>query len=159
MKVQRLFFAALTGALLFTACKGEQKPAQQAVNPDSTPVMSLSAYDTATVQRLTNDYLQLLVDKKTEEAVGLLYVLDNDTPVPLTASQQQEYAFALDNFDYQGFCITSYVFHSETDTEVEYELYLDNPASSAHPRNFKGLIRPVRRNGAWYLTLANDFNK
>lgn len=157
--MKKTLFSLFTVILLLSACKGEQKPAQQAVNPDGTPVMTLSAYDTATVQRLTNDYLQLLVDGKTDEAVSLLYVLDNDKPVPLTASQQQEYAFALDNYDYQGYRITSYAFHSESDTEVEYDLYLDDPITTNNPRKFKGLIRPVRRNGAWYITLANGFQQ
>ena len=157
--MKKIAFSLLTAILLLAACKGEQKPTQQALNPDGTPVMTLSANDTATVQRLTNDYLQLLVDGKTEEAVNHLYVLDNGTPKPLTADQKREYATALDNFAYQGYRITSYAFHTEADTEVEYDLYLDNPASASHPRTFKGLIRPVRRNGAWYITLANGFLK
>lgn len=143
--------------MLLAACKREDKPSQTAVNPDGTPVMTLSANDTTTVQRLTSDYLQLLVDGKTEEAVSLLYVLENEMPVPLSVEQQREYALGLDNFSYYSYRITSYAFHSESDTEVEYDLFLDNPAVSSHPRTFKGLIRPVRRNGAWYITLANDY--
>lgn len=151
-------FFLLAVLLLLSACKGEQKP-QQALNTGDTPVMTLSANDTATVQRLTNNYLQLLVDGKMEEAVSHLYVIDNDNPVPLTADQQQEYASALSNFSYHGFRITSFAFHSESDTEVEYDLYLDDPITTNNPRKFKGLIRPVRRNGAWYITLANGFQQ
>ncbi len=154
--MKKLFIPLLFAGLLLAACKNEQKPAAAGGNGDM-PVMTLSANDTTTVRQQACDFLQQVVDGKIDEAVAMLYVLDGDTPRPLTDEQRQEYAMSLGNFTFQGFSITSLDFRTEMDTEVGYNLYLDDPAKTTHPRTFKGLFRPVRRNGAWYITLANGF--
>lgn len=154
--MKKLFITLLSAGLLLTACKNEQKPATAGSN-DGQPVMTLSSNDTTTVRQQASDFLQQVVDGKIDEAVAMLYFLDGDTPKPLTNEQRQEFAMGIGAFTFKGFKITSLVFKSELDTEVGYNLYLDDPSKTSHPRTFKGLFRPVRRNGAWYITLANGF--
>lgn len=152
MKVKFLFFSFSVAALLLAACSGEKK---QQTFPENGPQMTLSNSDTITVQSMVNDFLEQVKQGNIDDAVSRLFVLENDEVKPLSDEQRQEYRTSLGAFDFKGYRITTLTFFKETDSEVGYDLYLDDPAVAQHPRTIKGLIRPVRRNGAWYITLAH----
>jgi hypothetical protein len=148
-----MFFAAFA-LLLLASCSDGQKPAAQKVANNGTD-MILSANDTAAVQMLVTDFLELVTTDRVEEALRQLYVLDGDELKPLPDDQKEGFRQTWNAFDIKGYAIKSFFFHSETDTEVHYSLYLKDPATTSNPPAINGLIQPVRRNGTWYITLAN----
>lgn len=144
----------LLGALLVTGCSdGSKNASKQAAV--SAPDMVLSANDTATVQRLTNDFLELIMSGNVEDAVNSLYVLNGEEVSPLPEEQKEGFREVWNAFDIKGYAIKSFTFNSETDTEVSYALYLKDPVTTKNPPCINGLIQPVRRDGVWYITLAN----
>jgi len=153
MKLKHYILFA-TALCAISSCHDSPKQVQPS---DNGQQMELSANDTATVQKIVNEYLQLVVDDRADEAVSLLYVLNDDGQVsPISESQREGALQAFTAFDIKGYAIKTFAFHSETDTEVKYALYLKDPLTTSNPPCINGLIKPVRRNGTWYITLAND---
>lgn len=153
MKSKYLVLIAAVIALM-TACKGKNE-APKPTDP-LAPQMTVSAYDTTTVQQLTCDFLEQVKEGKVDEALSRLYVLENDEVKPLPDDQKPNCRFWLGMYQVYDYRITEYTFFKETDSEVKYELTIEDPLTTQDPARITGLIRPVRRNGAWYITLANS---
>ena len=155
MNRKYLILIAAVFGLLLSACKDTKKPAKPLV-PGVDVAMEVTSYDTTTVMKMTNDYLDLLKQGNIDEAMSRLYVLDeNDQIRPLPAEQEADCRFSLEAFKVYDYRITMFTFYKETDSEVKYELIIDDPAKKEDPGKINGLIRPVRRDGQWYITLAN----
>ena len=142
-------------ALLMAACKGKKEEAPKSTDP-LAPQMTVSAYDTATVQQLTYDFLEQVKEEKYAEAISRLYVLDGDVVKPLPDEEKANCLFMLSLHKVYSYRISEYTFFKETDSEVKCELTIEDPATKENPARIVRLFRPVRRNGAWYLTLANS---
>lgn len=155
MKSKNLVLIAAVLALLMTACKGKKEEVVKSTDP-LQPQMIVSANDTATVQQLTLDFLELVKQGQIDEAVSRLYVLDGDEIKPLPDAEKPKCSFWLGMYEIYDYRITQFTFFKETDSEVKYELTIEDPAKKEHPARINGLIRPVRHNGAWYITLANS---
>ena len=150
-----MFFVTVASfaLLLLWACSdGKKTPA---VGQQGEPQMVLSANDTATVLQLSNDFLELVKNGQIDEAIARLYVLEGDEVQPLPEKMRENCYATLDAFEIKGYAVNSFTFNSETDTEVRYSLYLKDPATTSNPPAINGLILPVRRDGTWYITLAN----
>ena len=154
MKSKYLFLVAGVLVLLLAASCKKKAEAPKSTDP-LAPQMTVSAFDTTTVQQLTYEFLDLLKEEKYDEAISRLYVLENDQVMPLPDNQKAECLFSLGLHKIYGYQITDYTFFKETDSEVRCEMYIEDPATKSDPARLVCLFRPVRRNGAWYLTLAN----
>ena len=154
MKSKYLALIAAVLTLMMVACKGKNDEAPKSSDP-LAPQMTVSAFDTTTVQQLTNDFLELVKEGQVDEAMSRLFVLEGDEIKPLPVEQKPECRFWLGMYHVYSYRITEYTFFKETDSEVKYELTIEDPATTVDPARITGLIRPVRRNGAWYITLAN----
>ena len=154
MKSKYLFLVAGVLVLLLAASCMKKAEAPKSTDP-LAPQMTVSAFDTTTVQQLTYEFLDLLKEEKYDEAISRLYVLENDQVKPLPDNQKAECLFSLGLHKVYGYQITDYTFFKETDSEVRCEMYIEDPATKSDPARLVRLFRPVRRNGAWYLTLAN----
>ena len=154
MKLNKIVFCSLLSVALFSACSDTGKKPSSKVAADS-PQMALSANDTASVLRLTNDFLELITSGRVDDAISCLYILDGDEILPLPVEHQEGFRELWNAFDIKGYAINSFTFKTETDTKVNYSLYLKDPTTSRNPPAIKGLIEPVRRDGSWYITLAN----
>ena len=155
--MNKKYYLLLTAvvALLMAGCKSDKKTNFKFDDQSDQPQMELSSYDSITVRQITNDFLELVKNGQIDEAITHLYVLEGEEVKPLPDEQKEECRFSLGAFDFKGYAIKQLVFFKETDSEVEYALYLDDPVQVRKPRTFNGLIRPVRRDGTWYITLAN----
>ena len=151
------YLVLFAGVLVLLMTAGCKKKAEAPKNTDPlAPQMTMSAFDTTTVQQLTYEFLDLLKEEKYEDAISRLYVLDGDQVKPLPAEQKAECLFSLSLHKVYGYQITDYTFFKETDSEVRCEMYIEDPTSKSDPARLVRLFRPVRRDGAWYLTLANS---
>ncbi len=154
MNTKKLILSALVGVLFLVACKDGNK--QPAAIPGLGPAMEVSAYDTTTVMQMTAEYLDLVKAGDIDAAMTRLYILDeNDQVRPLPDDQKQQCRFSLEAFKVYQYKITGFIFYKETDSEVKYALTVQDPATNENPAVINGLIRPVRRDGRWYITLAN----
>ena len=150
------YFGVLAAVLALLMTVGCNKKAEAPKSTDPlAPQMTVSAFDTTTVQQLTNDFLNMVKEGQFDEAMSRLYVLDGDEVKPLPDEQKPECYFWLSMYKVYDYHITEYTFFKETDSEVKYELVIEDPATKEDPARINGMIRPVRRNGAWYITLAN----
>ena len=156
MKTKYLFLFIL---LAFVAsCKNDKptpKPQQDVFGQQ--PEMALSSNDTATVKKLTTDFLELVKQGQVEAAVNQIYMLENDDVRPLPDDEKQKCLQVYGQFEIKDYAINKLTFFKETDSEVEFSLYLDAPSPDRKQRGFRNMIRPVRRNGVWYITLANGY--
>lgn len=153
MKQKRIFFALAVGALLLAGCKSETKPKVAA--PDE-PQMTLSSYDSTTVRQLVTDFLEHLKQGRIDDVMPTLYTLDGEDVKPLSGVEYDKCRFALNLYQIYDYKITDMIFFKETDSEVKYKLYIQDPATKENPATMNGLIRPVRRDGTWYICLANS---
>lgn len=155
MKSKYLVLIVAIVALMMAACQGKKEgPAKS--NDPFQPQMTVSPYDTATVKQLTNEFLELVKNEQIDEAISRLYVLDGDEVKPLPDAQKPECRFWLSMYKVYDYRITNFTFYKETDSEVNYELIIEDPVMKENPARMNGLIRPVRRDGAWFITLANS---
>lgn len=155
MNRKYLILIAAVFGLLLSACKDTKKP-ERALVPGVDVAMEVSPYDTTAVLNLTNEYLELLKAGDIDGAMARLYWLGEDDQVhPLPAEEQEKCRFWLQAYKVYAYRITSFTFYKETDSKVEYEMTIQDPATTEEPGKMKGLIRPVRRDGQWYITLAN----
>jgi len=157
MKKLSIAFIALVCVLL-TACKSEQKS-----KPDNNPnliepEMRLSAEDTVGVRRLTKQFLNCLETKDLEGAVAMLNRFEHDSIKPLTNEMAAKQRFVLGMFlGMPKYEIDHIIFHKETDSEVKYTvtMFERTDENDKRPNQASFLIRPIRRSGKWYLTLAD----
>ena len=154
MKRNYLVLIAAVVALLMAACKGKKEEAPKSSDP-LQPQMIVSEFDTTTVQNLTYDFLELLKQGQLDEAISRLYVLDGDQVKPLPDEQKPECYFSLGLHRVYDYRIIDYTFYKETDSEVQCEIIIEDPAQKENPGHMIRRFCPVRRNGAWYLTLPN----
>lgn len=155
MKVKHLILPVIA-LLLLWSCSGEQKPANTNAGPQDGPQMELSGNDTTTVLQLTSEFLDKVQAGNIEEAISSLYILDGEEVRPLPDDRKQECRFVLGMHTVYRYHIETLTFYKETDSEVKYVLTIQDPATTSSPATMNGLIRPVRRDGMWYITLANN---
>ena len=117
--------------------------------------MEMTTNDTAAVKQLVTQYLDLLKDGQLEQAVDMLNILKEEKIAPLPERQRQDQLMVLKAFPVYSYQIDRYSFYKETDSEVSYYITVQDPAKFAEPAKMNLMIRPVRENGKWYLTLAN----
>lgn len=154
MKCKYLGLFAAVLVLLMTVGCNKKAEAPKTTDP-LAPQMSVSAFDTTTVKQLTYDFLDLLKEGQFDEAISRLYVLDGDQVKPLPDEQKPECLFTMSLYRIYDYRITDYTFFKETDSEVNCELIIEDPSTTENPARMFRKFRPVRRDGAWYLTLPN----
>ena len=140
--------------LLMTACKGKNEAPKQGFGLE--PQMTVSVFDTTTVQQYTKEFLDLVMHEQIDDAISRLYELDGDQVKPLPDEQKAACRFWLNTYNIYGYRITDFTFYKETDSEVKAELFIEDPATKEDPARISLTFRPVRHNGAWFLRLANS---
>ncbi len=159
-----LVFAVAMMSLLFSACTScgnkEKKPMNVksasetfAVNPE----IDTNKADTAEVANQVYKFIDCLKNKDVDQALSLLYYLDKEQIKPLPESlkkrERTTLATVAGAVDYK---LENLQFLKETDNEVRIIVTLfEKDAKDPAPNTMKIRVQPVRRDGAWYLTLAD----
>ena len=158
--MNRTIDLSLLLALLFLAGCSEkkQKTYGEAKNDTVLPtLMDVSANDTAEVLKMVDSFTASLKADHVDGAVDMLYQLDNDSILPLPADMVKKHRTVLSNIKGLDYRIEHLIFFKETDSEVKVVAKLfDKKPGDTRPNEIGVILKPVRRNGIWYLTLADS---
>lgn len=159
MRKYSLFILAVLTLLTFSACKKDKVRTFQEIEEDAKPpvAMQLDANDTIEVHSLVDHFLQYLKNKEVDAAVDMLYVLNNDSVVSLPAKMAKTQKAVFQRWQGVKYDVDHLIFYSETDTEVKYTVTLFEKTDTADKRSniISFFIKPVRRDGKWYLTMGD----
>ena len=151
-----LFFVVAVIVLCFTlgACKSDKKeqPKEEKILID-IPQDNYSKDDTTQVFALVEDFLARLRNHDISSAVSMLRFLDGDTIRELSRQQFNSQAMTFANIGGVRFDIERLVFDSEKNNDVAITVTMfENKPGENRPNKIGLHLRPVRRDGAWYLT-------
>jgi hypothetical protein len=119
--------------------------------------IEMSQQDTTEVLNLVNQYLGYLTDGRTEEALGMIKVLDGDSIKDVPEELLKKQRNSINMLHPIRYEIDSYIFLFEDDCEVKYKgILFDKEEGDPAPNTVSYMIRPVRLNHTWYLTLADS---
>lgn len=138
---------------LFTGCKDRNK-----VEATPEESMTLSAADTTQVVDLMNRYFDLLVNKDFDGAMSMVSQLRNDSLVEMDSDMQKHYQMGMKIVSPIRYQLESIIFRTESDCLIRYSAVLFDKESSDdnRPNKMFYAIKPVRINGEWHLTVADD---
>ena len=156
MKRLSIVFIALISLSIFIGCKSEQKK-PKADDAMLQPKMKVSAYDTTAVKSLAQQFFARLQQKDLDGAMSMLYYLDDREIKELPEDLAKKERIVLGTFLGMRYDIDHIIFLKETDSELKYTvtMFEKEDESDRRPNKASFLIRPVRRDGKWYLTLAD----
>lgn len=158
MKKTFLFLTLLSTVfvLCFSSCTGK-KADQVQTQDEEKQIMSLSKNDTIAVKSLMERYFNCLRNKNVDEAISMLYYLDeNGIIIPLPDELKKGQRRMLQMHSGLEYKIDYIKFWQETDSEVKYTCILfEKKPGDNRPNEVKFLIRPMRHNDQWYLTMAD----
>ncbi len=139
-----------------SSCSGN-KASEEPKEGDEKQLMELSKYDTTAVQSLVERYFTCLRTNHVEDAINMLYYLDeNGDIIPLPDDLKRGQKRALQLVSGKEYSIDYIRFWQETDSEVKFTVTLfEKPEGDPSPNEMKMLIRPMRHDGEWYLTMAD----
>lgn len=113
--------------------------------------------DTADVMSEVNTFIQYLNNKDVRGAVNMLYFLDGDEIRPLPGGLAKRQANAIYNMQGIRYTVDKLVFDQEKDNEVKVNVILfDKKPGDTRPNTMSFYLKPIRRNGKWYLTTADN---
>lgn len=160
-----VFFSAMLLAVFMAGCnscgnkdKVDDRTVEEVIK-DSKPVteMQLSGADTAAVLKEVNEFTAHLKQSDVDAALRMVKYLDKDSikPVPKYLEKKERMVLGTvtgaSRYDIENITLLK-----EKDSEVRVMVtLLDLPKGDTRPNQVGMIIKPVRRNGVWYLTLAD----
>ena len=153
------FFLILCAALFVVTSCSKKKSTLQKIDEElaDKTIIDMNHNDTVAVYDLTNQFLDYLQNSDLDAAIGMLhYLKDGRDIVALPQELEQRQRMILGNFLGLTYKIDEARFVTETDCQVRYTATLfekadDDPVSN----KISFFIKPVRREGQWYLTMAD----
>lgn len=157
MRRNFLFAVLILAVSVFVSCKNDKSGKVQG---NVEEVMQLDVKDTTEVYSLTEQYLDFLKEGNLDGALSMLHYLDKDgkiQPVPAELAKRQRNT--LENFLGLNYRIDYVIFHKDTDCELRYAAILfEKKEGDNRPNEVGFIIRPMRIDGKWYLTLADSLS-
>ena len=146
------FSLSLTFAFFLAGCKNS--PKQKEVT-GLQPTMELDKRDTASVVEISDKFMTLLQNKEYDQAIDMLWFLKNGhklVKLPEDIAKQQR--VGLEMLPVLRYKLTSVIFYSEDDSQVRYDFeFFEREEGDTRPNTTSIFLKPVRRDGQWYLTL------
>lgn len=120
--------------------------------------MEMSQQDSAEVFSLVNEYLDKLRQDKIDEAVGMIYFLSPKREiVNLPDPDLRRTKAMLTRFKGVRYDLDRIVYDRETDNLAKYTVTLfEKETGDPRPNTISFVLKPIRRDGKWYLTYADD---
>ncbi|MGI6223754.1 MAG: hypothetical protein ACOYJG_09100 [Prevotella sp.] len=159
------FLVALAASALLVSCNG---CSDKKVKPGSvediketyqkSPEMNTTGQDTADVINQVNNFVSYLKNGQVDGAMNMLYYLDGDTirqvPPKLAKGLRTTLNMVKSCPKYD---VEKLTFFREKDSQVKINVTLfEKKANDPRPNTMGMIISPVRRNGKWYLTMADS---
>lgn len=148
-------------ACSLSSCSDKKKREWKPEMAIQQPEMKLDSQDSIKVLTMVRDYLENIKNGNFDDAIKMMYYLNKDNKIEqLPASLAKQERKAISAFKVYAYRIETLRFLKETDCKVSYYLILQDPEQckkeGKKPAEMGALIRPIRENGKWYLTLANS---
>jgi hypothetical protein len=143
--------------LLLGLCTSCSKKNKQVEEPQEE-TMTLSASDTTQVMNLMHQYFDLLLNKNFDGAMSMLSQLSNDSLKELSPEMKQHYNMGMRIVSPIRYELESMKFRTESDCLVRYAgiLFDKEDENDKRPNKMYYAVKPVRLNGEWHLTVADD---
>ena len=153
-KVLAVFSFVLLLLGLSVCCTNKNKGAEET----SQESMSLSANDTTQVVNLMNQYFDLLMKKDYDGAISMVSQYHNNVLIEITPELQKHYQMGMKIITPIRYQLESIIFRTESDCLVRYSavLFDKEDVNDNRPNKMFYSIKPVRVNGEWHLTVADD---
>lgn len=168
MKMQsKLLILALSASSLFLAScnsnKGAKAPTYDEIKADVIVEsnINMTTEDTIEVKNLVEDYLNALRASNFDAALSKVKYLNGDSLVDLPSEERARAKKIMVMFKGISYELDYLAFLEETDCAAQYSvtLFEKKDPKDTRPNTAKFMLKPVRQNGKWYLTLADSDNK
>ena len=152
-KILTVFSLVLLFLGLCVGCTNKNKSVEEAKE-----TMSLSANDTTQVIDLMHQYFDLLLNKDFDGAMSMVSQLRNDSLVEMTPELQKHYQMGMKIISPVRYELENMFFRTESDCLVKYSavLFDKEDINDNRPNKMFYAIKPVRIDGEWHLTVADD---
>ena len=155
-----LMICAISVIAMLFACKSDKKDINDLANDMILqPQMEISQADTAEVLGQVQRYLNLLQDIQYDDAIAMIFFLDKDSIINLPEKMKKDVVEKIyPRLRGKRYEIDRMTFLNEKDNLVRCNvIYFDNvPGKETLPNSTAFYLKPVRRDGRWYLTLADS---
>lgn len=159
MRKSSLYLVVLVAALTFGSCGGNKKDVKKELSELPKPNMDLNAADTAEVISLANQFLDRLRAEKFDEAVGMIFFLNGDSIEVLSNDRARGQKALLERCKGVRYDVDYFVFSEEKDNIVKYTVTMfEKDANDPRPNTTSFFLKPVRRDGKWFLTMADSMS-
>lgn len=156
MRKSSLYLFVLAVALFMCSCGGDKKKSDSQGYSLPKPNMELSAADTAEVISLTNQLLDRLRAEKYDDAVGMLYYLNNDSLEALGNDRARAQAMLFKRFKGVRYEVLHFRFKTDKENEVKFVVTLfEKKDDDPRPNTTAFYLKPIRQDGKWFLTMAD----
>ena len=155
-KIFLLMVSAILTSSALISCGGKKEaPADKEI---AEPEFVFTKQDTARVMELVNDFMYRMKERDIRGAVERLSYLNGDTIEPLSPSFKNRQAMSLipiaGRADYD---LERIVFNSDIDNEAKINVILfEKEEGDPRPNKTSFYLRPIRRDGQWYLTTKDN---
>ncbi len=160
-----IFLTSIAIIMLMNSCNScsykdkNKRHTVEDVIKDNTPVteMKVSGADTAAIMNQVNEFTSHLKQNNVEAAMRMVKYLDGDTIKPTPQYLQKRERMVLGTvLGATRYEIQNITLLSEKDCEVRIMVTLfDLPQGDTRPNQVGLIVKPVRRSGNWFLTLAD----
>ncbi|WP_373731126.1 hypothetical protein, partial [Bacteroides heparinolyticus] len=141
---------------IIASCNGKKN--DKAETPEEAKEIfatTLTAADTTEVVGLANQCMDLLKENKTEEALKMIFVMNEEgEPVPVSGEQKQKLNGKFKLFPVLEYELVNFSFASEENNDMRYKIIFDK--SGDVPASIGFMFNPVRIDGNWYLMLKES---
>jgi len=154
-KILTVFSLVLLLLGLGVSCTNKNKNVEAETSEET---MSLSANDTTKVIELMHQYFDLLMNKDFEGAMSMVSQLRNDSLFEMTPELQKHYQMGMKIISPVRYELENLMFRTESDCLVKYSavLFDKEDVNDNRPNKMFYAIKPVRIDGEWHLTVADD---
>lgn len=151
--ISLLMVVAVVALLASCSHKRKEQTAQELLRPAS---MDYTQKDTADINYLVNTYVGYFGKGDLESCANMLYIFRNDSAIPYTQQQKDNFKKAFSQFHFYGSRVKNMILRSDRNNEVNILLQIISNGSLAEERGVTTLtLNPVVVKGKWYLTLMD----
>ncbi len=155
MKHSQYFLLPLFCVLFFLSCR--DKRVSETVEP-GLPVFEFSNEDSLDIQALAEQYMSYFKSGDLDGAIHLLYIVRNDSVLPLPPQQAEGFKNAIQMFPIVDCSLKELKLYSDRDNELRVALQI---AEQGNMETGEGCINlylnPVEKDGHWFLTLRDEY--
>ena len=159
MKKTSFLFLALCAMLFMASCtSGDKKKVRddrrsEYLRPAS---MYYSHEDTANIQSLVGQYVELFKNKEFDAASQMLYKVRNDSVFPLEEAERKGFVRAMSSLQVYDARQHTLLLRSDRNNEVKLMVQIRPDGSLDEERGIiMFALNPVLYEGQWYLTLLD----